>query len=91
MGVFHRAAPAFAIVCGVLLLGAAACGDDEPRELAVLTHDSFDMEEELLARFEEEHGVTVTLIEGGDANEDVSERVSGIFGLHAEILAASVS
>lgn len=82
----RRVAPAVAIVCGVLLLGSAACGDDEPRELAVLTHDSFDMEEELLARFEEEHNVTVTLIEGGDANEIVARSILNAGNPEADLL-----
>ncbi len=86
MSGFHRLVPVFAVVAGLLLLGAAACGDDGPRTLAVLTHDSFDMEEELLARFEEEHDVTVTLIEGGDANEIVARAILNAGNPEADLL-----
>ncbi len=82
----NRMVPAIAMLVGVLLLGAAACGDDEPRELTVLTHDSFDMEEELLARFEEEHNARVTLIGGGDANEIVSRAILNAGNPEADLL-----
>ena len=86
MSGFQRLVPAFVIAAGVLLLGAAACGDDEPRELAVLTHDSFDMDEGLLARFEEEHNATVTLVEGGDANEIVARAILNAGNPEADLL-----
>lgn len=64
-------------VLGTLALLLAACGgdDDEPTELVVLTHDSFDVSEELLAQFEQEHGITITLVQGGDANQIVNRAI----------------
>jgi len=54
---------------------ALACGDDdggEARTLVVITHSSFDINRELLERFEREHNATVEIREGGDANEVVN-------------------
>ena len=68
--VLHGARPtrrrraAVALLVSVLVLVAAACGDDGPRELTILAHDSFTVDTELMARFEEEHDVTVTVIPG---------------------------
>ena len=64
-------------VLGTLALLLAACGGDgdEPTELVVLTHDSFDVSEELLEQFEQEHGITITLVQGGDANQIVNRAI----------------
>jgi thiamine transport system substrate-binding protein len=61
----------------IALLTLAACGDDdgEPQELVLLTHASFDATDAVLARFEEEHNATVTIVEAGDANELVNRAV----------------
>ena len=51
---------------------AVACGDDdepEPNELTILAHDSFSFTDEVIAAFEAEHGVTVSVLQGGDANQ----------------------
>ncbi len=47
-----------------------ACTDDEeePDALTILVHDSFDVTEDLITQFEADRGVTVTILEGGDAN-----------------------
>jgi thiamine transport system substrate-binding protein len=49
----------------------AACGgdDDEPDELTILAHDSFAFLDEVVEAFEAEHEVTVTVLQGGDANQ----------------------
>lgn len=54
----------------LIILGACG-GDDaeEPDELTILAHDSFSFLEEVVDAFEAEHGVTVTVIQGGDANQ----------------------
>ncbi|HRC61940.1 MAG: thiamine ABC transporter substrate-binding protein [Dehalococcoidia bacterium] len=56
---------------GLLVL---SCGDDDGGQptLVVLTHSSFDIDRELVARFEQEHHVTVDIRKGGDANEVVN-------------------
>ena len=51
----------------VLTLVAAACGDDEPKGLVVLTHDSFDIAAEVILEFEEANNAKVTIQKAGDA------------------------
>ncbi len=46
---------------------AAACGDDDEATLTVITHDSFNLSEELIEQFEEENDVTVRLLAKADA------------------------
>ncbi len=54
---------------GMALTVASACGggNDGDATLTVVTHDSFNLSEELIAEFEEEHDVTVQLLPKGDA------------------------
>ena len=66
----------FTLGAGVLLAALVlACGDGDVESLDVVTHDSFDVSEELIARFEEEHNAKVTLIQPGDANEIVNRAI----------------
>lgn len=63
------------LVAGVLLagvLGLAACGRGgeevgQQQVVRVLTHDSFDLSPEVVAAFEEQSGLRVEFIAGGDA------------------------
>ncbi|MDA0256968.1 MAG: thiamine ABC transporter substrate-binding protein, partial [Chloroflexi bacterium] len=82
----RRRAAALALLVGSMLLVAAACGDDGPRELTILAHDSFDMDAELLARFEEEHDATVTVLGGGDAIQVVSRAILNAGNPEADLL-----
>ena len=45
----------------------AGCGADAPRTVTLLTHDSFDVSEEVLAAFEAEQGLEVRVVPLGDA------------------------
>lgn len=54
---------------GVLALGLAWA---QPVTLTVLTHSSFDVSEEVVARFTEETGIRVAFVEGGDAGETLN-------------------
>src|SRR5215204_399224 len=46
----------------------AACGsDDDDNTITVVTHDSFNMSEELIAQFEQDNDATVKLLAKGDA------------------------
>ncbi len=66
----------FTLGAGVLLAALVlACGDGDAESLVVVTHDSFDVSEDLLARFEEEHNAEITLIQPGDANEIVNRAI----------------
>ena len=48
---------------------------DAPTPLRVITHSSFDMPKELLAKFEADAGVKLTLIKGGDAGEMLNKLI----------------
>lgn len=48
-------------------LPALACGDDGGDSLTLITHDSFNLSEDLIKQFEAENGVTVRLLPKGDA------------------------
>jgi thiamine transport system substrate-binding protein len=59
-------------------LFVAACGDDDddvPQTLRLLTHDSFAVDEEVLQEFEDEHGVTIELVQPGDAGTTVNTAI----------------
>lgn len=61
--------------------GAAACGDtssgakDKPVTLRLLTHDSFALSDEVLARFTKDTGIKVEPIKGGDAGSVVNQAI----------------
>jgi thiamine transport system substrate-binding protein len=64
---FGRALIALTILAA-LTLAACSSDEEEPKELVILAHDSFDVTEALIEAFEAEHGVSVTVLAGGDAN-----------------------
>ncbi len=66
-----RILPAILLCCALTGLAlAAACGDDDSggsKTLTVITHDSFNLTEDLIKGFEKDNGVTVKLLPKGDA------------------------
>ncbi len=77
------------MILTVLLLLATACSGPTPvsaptaqpyppesaRVLRVMTHDSFDISEEVLAAFETEHNVEVEILESGDAGVALNQAI----------------
>jgi thiamine transport system substrate-binding protein len=58
----------------VLALGASSCGGGEsPSEVVLVTHDSFVMSDELEQDFEQESGLTLKVLQAGDAGEVVAK------------------
>jgi thiamine transport system substrate-binding protein len=64
------------LVFVLVALLLAACGQatgeptqppDEPRSVSIMTHDSFDISEEVIAAFEEQHDAEVEILPSGDA------------------------
>lgn len=52
----------------VSLFALVSCGDDsDGKTLTVITHDSFNLSEDLVKQFERDNGVTVKLLPRGDA------------------------
>ncbi len=62
-----RIAILFVFVTALGLLLAACGGDDGDKTLTVITHDSFNLSEDLIRQFEAEHGARVKLLPKGDA------------------------
>lgn len=62
------------LLCTILALALAACGGaEEPVTLRLMTHDSFDIGEQTLARFTEETGIAVEIFKAGDAGTLVNQ------------------
>ena len=59
----------------LLTLLVAACGSDEPRTLVVLTSDSFDISEEVIAVFEEANNATVVFQKAGESAEILNRAI----------------
>jgi thiamine transport system substrate-binding protein len=62
------ALPVFILLVLAVFPTASACGGgDDDKTLTVVTHDSFNMSEDLIKQFEKDNGVTVKLLPKGDA------------------------
>jgi thiamine transport system substrate-binding protein len=60
----------------VTALSISACtSSDDGEELLVMTHDSFDISEEVLAEFEQEHGVRISLLPAGDTGAALNQAI----------------
>ncbi len=60
----------------LVLLWLTACGKEaEPIRVRLMTHDSFDISETVLAQFESETGYKVEVFKAGDAGETVTKAI----------------
>ena len=59
----------------LLLVAFAACGDEEVRELILLTSDSFDISEEIIAEFEAANDATVIIQKAGSSGEVLTRAI----------------
>jgi len=70
---------AIAATIGALLLVTTACGDDdadgEARQVRLVTHDSFNVSDDVLAAFTAETGIEVEILTGGDAGTVVNQAI----------------
>jgi thiamine transport system substrate-binding protein len=59
------------MVVAAVALAASACGGDEaaPKDVVLVTHDSFAVSKPVRQAFERESGLTLKILQGGDANE----------------------
>ncbi len=46
-----------------------------PRDLIIMSHDSFNISEDVITEFEEEHDATVTILKSGDAGEALTKAI----------------
>ena len=70
----HRAVVAAIVLA--LAVGAAACGGgggEEPTEVVLLTHDSFVISDDVKRAFEQESGLTLRILQSGDAGEALTK------------------
>ena len=56
-------------------VAAADESNSRPRELILMTHDSFDIGEDIIMVFEQEHNATVQILKSGDAGEMVAQAI----------------
>jgi len=56
-------------VVTLMLAAFSACGEEKVRELILLTNDSFDISEEIIAEFEAANDATVVIVKAGSSGE----------------------
>ena len=72
MSIWHKVS--LGALSAALLLAAGGCGGGEsPTEVVLVTHDSFVMSGELKKNFEDESGLTLKVLQAGDAGEVVAK------------------
>jgi thiamine transport system substrate-binding protein len=91
---------AAAIGCVAAGLAAAGCGGSggQPTEVVLLTHDSFAVSKDVKAAFEAESGLTLRILQGGDANETLNRALltagdpqgDVIFGIDDSVLSRAL-
>ena len=63
-----------AVVALVLVLALPACGgDEEPASVVLVTHDSFVISDDVKRAFEQRSGLTLTILQAGDAGEMLTQ------------------
>ncbi len=72
------------VLVGVLAL--AACTPPPPRQVRVMTHDSFDISEETIAAFEEQHNARVEILQAGDAGAVLNQAILSADNPLADVL-----
>jgi thiamine transport system substrate-binding protein len=58
----------------------------EPRQVRVMTHDSFDISEETIAAFEAQHDATVEILQAGDAGVVLNQAILSADNPLADVL-----
>ena len=53
----------------VMVIGCSFDSEDSTQTLVILTHDSFDIGQEVIEEFQKNHGAKVIIQKGGDAGE----------------------
>ena len=90
-----------AVATGAAVVGLSiGCGGggETPTEVVLLTHDSFAISKEVKAAFEEESGLTLRVLQAGDANETLNRalltagdpQADVIFGIDDAILSRAL-
>ncbi|MDA1002616.1 MAG: thiamine ABC transporter substrate-binding protein [Chloroflexi bacterium] len=69
-----------------IVQGTPAPAAGAPTELVLMTHDSFDAKEEVLAEFERAYNAKITIVKAGDANQLVNRAVLSAGNPEADVL-----
>ena len=70
-----RVGMASLVVAALAFVAGACSSESDPGEVVLITHESFQMSDELKAAFEEETGLTLTIRLGGDAVEALNQAI----------------
>jgi thiamine transport system substrate-binding protein len=89
-----------AVLACVLALVAAGCGGngEAPKDVVLVTHDSFAVSKPVRQAFERESGLTLKILQGGDANEVLNRALltagdpqgDVVFGIDDSVLSRAV-
>ncbi len=74
------------LVVVLLLSGCATPTPEGPRTLRVMTYDSFEISEEVIAAFEAEHQATVQFLKAGDAGTMLNQAILSKDNPQADVL-----
>ena len=91
----------FALVVGLVAIVATGCegdGETAPGEVVLVTHDSFAVSKAVRQVFERESGLTLRILQGGDANEMLNRALltagepeaDAIFGIDDSVLSRAL-
>jgi thiamine transport system substrate-binding protein len=87
-----------AVVAAAVLVGAGCGGGDAPTEVVLVTHDSFAVSKGVRQAFEEESGLSLRILQAGDANETLNRALltagdpqgDVIFGIDDSVLSRAL-
>ncbi|MGB1288927.1 MAG: thiamine ABC transporter substrate-binding protein [Aggregatilineales bacterium] len=74
------------LFCLFFMLTLMSTAQDEDATLTLLTHDSFNVSEDVLNTFQEETGITVEILRGGDTGQMLNQAILTKDNLPADIM-----
>jgi thiamine transport system substrate-binding protein len=96
----HNVLSLAAVAVAAVALVAAGCGGggETPTEVVLVTHDSFAVSKDVKQAFEKESGLTLQILQGGDANETLNRALltagdpqgDVIFGIDDSVLSRAL-
>jgi thiamine transport system substrate-binding protein len=89
---------AAAVAAAAALAASCGSGGETPTEVVLLTHDSFAVSKDVKAAFEQESGLTLRILQAGDANETLNRalltagdpQADVIFGIDDSVLSRAL-
>ena len=65
----------FITLFSMLIFIATSFAQDDPVTITIVTHDSFNVSEDILNAFQDESGITVEILRAGDAGQVVNQSI----------------